>query len=59
MIRGKPYLEIIRYARENRIDLIVLASHGFSGLEHVLFGSTAERILRESPVPVLVIKKPR
>jgi nucleotide-binding universal stress UspA family protein len=59
MIRGIPYLEIIRYAKENRIDLIVLASHGLSGLEHVLFGSTAERVLRESPCPVLVIKKPK
>jgi nucleotide-binding universal stress UspA family protein len=59
MLRGKPYLEIIRYAKENRIDLLVLASHGLGGLEHVLFGSTAERVLRESPCPVLVIKKPR
>ena len=59
MLRGKPYLEIVRYAKENAIDLIVLASHGLSGLEHVLFGSTAERVLRESPCNVLVIKKPK
>jgi len=57
MLRGKPHPEIIRYAKENSIDLIVLASHGLSGWEHVLFGSTAERILRESPCNVLVIKK--
>jgi len=49
MLRGKPHLEIIRYAKENTVDLIVMASHGLSGLEHVLFGSTAERVLRESP----------
>ena len=56
MLRGKPHLEIIRYAKENAVDLIVMASHGLSGLEHVLFGSTAERVLRESPCNVLVIK---
>jgi universal stress protein A len=59
MLRGKPHLEIIRYAKENGIDLIVLASHGLSGWEHVLFGSTAERVLRESPCNVMVIKKPK
>lgn len=59
MLRGKPYVEIIRYAKENGIDLIVLASHGLSGWEHVLFGSTAERVLRESPCHVLVIRRPR
>lgn len=56
LLRGKPYREIVRYAKENNIDLIILASHGLSGLEHVLFGSTAERVLRESPCPILVIK---
>jgi nucleotide-binding universal stress UspA family protein len=59
MLRGKPHLEIIRYAKESSIDLIVLASHGLSGWEHVLFGSTAERILRESPCNVMVVKKPK
>lgn len=59
MLRGRPHAEIIRYAKENKIDLIVLASHGLSGLEHVLFGSTAERVLRESPCHVLVIRNPK
>ncbi|OGP88846.1 MAG: hypothetical protein A2156_07585 [Deltaproteobacteria bacterium RBG_16_48_10] len=59
MLRGKPRFEIIRYAKENNIDLIVMASHGLSGWEHALFGSTAERVLRESPCPVRVIRKPR
>lgn len=57
MVRGKAYIEILRYAKESNIDLIVMASHGLSGLEHVLFGSTAERVLRESPCNVLIIKK--
>jgi nucleotide-binding universal stress UspA family protein len=59
LLRGRPHTEIIRYAKENYIDLIVLSSHGLTGLEHVLFGSTAERVLRESPCNVLVIKKPK
>ncbi|HSB07038.1 MAG TPA: universal stress protein [Thermodesulfobacteriota bacterium] len=59
MLRGKPYFEILRYAKENSIELIVMASHGLSGWEHALFGSTAERVLRESPCPVLVIRKPK
>jgi universal stress protein A len=58
MIRGKAHIEIIRYAKETNIDLIVMASHGLSGLEHVLFGSTAERVLRESPCNVMIIKRP-
>ncbi|NWG03938.1 MAG: universal stress protein [Syntrophaceae bacterium] len=59
LLRGRPYTEIIRYAKENKMDLIVLSSHGLSGWEHILFGSTAERVLRESPCHVLVIRKPR
>jgi nucleotide-binding universal stress UspA family protein len=57
MLRGKPPGEIIRYAKEANIDLIVISSHGLSGLEHVLFGSTAERVMRESPCHVLMIKR--
>jgi universal stress protein A len=58
MIRGRAHIEILRYAKETNIDLIVMASHGLTGLEHVIFGSTAERVLRESPCDVFVIKRP-
>jgi nucleotide-binding universal stress UspA family protein len=58
MVRGKPHIEIIRYAKELKVDLIVMASHGLSGLEHALFGSTAERVLRESHCNVFIIKRP-
>ncbi|HSR12762.1 MAG TPA: universal stress protein, partial [Thermodesulfobacteriota bacterium] len=58
LLRGKPHLEILRYAKEKSIDLIVMGSHGLTGLEHVLFGSTTERVLRESPCHVLVIRRP-
>ncbi len=56
MIKGRAYIEIIRYAKESGVDLIVMASHGLSGLEHVLFGSTAERVLRDSPCNVFIVK---
>jgi len=55
---GRPFLEIIRYAREHEIDLIVLGTHGHSGLKHALMGSVAERVVRKSPCPVLTIRHP-
>jgi len=58
MVRGRPHVEILRYAKEHTVDLIVMGSHGLSGFESVLFGSTAERVLRESRCNVLIIKKP-
>jgi nucleotide-binding universal stress UspA family protein len=59
MLRGKPAAEILRYAREAKIDLIVMGSHGLTGVEHALFGSTAERVLRESLCPVFIVKNPK
>jgi len=56
MLRGKPHAEIIRFAKEIQADLIVMGSHGLTGWEHVLFGSTADRVVRESPCHVLLIK---
>lgn len=53
---GRASSAIIEYATEHSIDLIVLATHGRSGLEHLIFGSTAERVVRESPCPVLTIR---
>ncbi len=56
MMTGKPFLEIIRYAREESIDLIVLTTHGRSGLSHVLIGSVAEKVVRKAPCPVLTCR---
>ena len=55
---GRPFREIIAYARENTIDLIVVATHGRGGLSWVLMGSTAEKIVRKSPCPVLTVRHP-
>lgn len=54
--QGPPFLEIIRYAQENEIDLIVLGTHGRSGLAHMLLGSVAERVVRKAPCPVLTVR---
>jgi len=53
---GTPFLEIIRYAKEKEIDLIVLGTHGRSGLAHVLLGSVAEKVVRKAPCPVLTVR---
>ena len=52
---GRPFLEIIGYAKENKIDLIVMATHGRTGMEHLLIGSVAENTVRKAPCPVLTI----
>ncbi len=53
---GAPFAEIVRYARDNAYDLIVLSTHGRSGLKHALLGSVAEKVVRKSDVPVLTIR---
>jgi nucleotide-binding universal stress UspA family protein len=54
---GQPYQEIVRLAREIDADLIAVATRGHSGLKHLLLGSTAERVVRNAPCPVLVVRK--
>jgi universal stress protein A len=53
---GGPVESIVAYADEHKMDLIVIATHGRTGLSHVLLGSVAERIVREAPCPVLTIR---
>jgi nucleotide-binding universal stress UspA family protein len=53
---GKPHQEILQEATERGVDMIVMATHGHTGVEHILFGSTAERIVRNSQCPVLTIR---
>lgn len=55
---GKPFVEIIQVAKEEQADLIIIATHGHSGIEHVLFGSTAEKVVRKSSCPVLSLRSP-
>ncbi len=55
---GKPFVEIIESASANDIDLIIIATHGHTGVEHLLFGSTAEKVVRKAPCPVLTLREP-
>jgi nucleotide-binding universal stress UspA family protein len=54
---GRPHQEIVQLAREIDADLITLSTRGHSGLKHLLLGSTAERVVRSAPCPVLVARK--
>lgn len=53
---GAPYVEIDKYALEQDIDVIVVGTHGRTGLTHLLLGSTAEKIVRKAPCPVLTVR---
>lgn len=56
IISGLPYEEIITQAEKVAADLIVIGTHGRTGLDHVLFGSTAEKVVRKSKIPVLTVR---
>jgi nucleotide-binding universal stress UspA family protein len=58
IVHGDAAAEIVRVAKEREIDLIVIASHGRTGLGRMLFGSTAEEVVRHASCPVLVVKPP-
>ena len=55
---GKPFAEIIQIAKEENIDLIIISSHGHSGMEQIIFGSTSEKVVRKAPCPVLTVRDP-
>jgi nucleotide-binding universal stress UspA family protein len=55
---GKPFYEINETARDENVDLIIISTHGHTGVEHLLFGSTAERVVRKAPCPVLTLREP-
>lgn len=57
-LKGKPFLEIIKFAAEKEIDMIVMGTHGRSALESMLLGSTAEKVVRKAPCPVFTVRKP-
>ena len=56
VVQGKPSVEIIRFAAENQVDMIVLGTHGKGMLDQALFGSTTERVVRRAPCPVLTVR---
>jgi nucleotide-binding universal stress UspA family protein len=59
MVRvGFPFVEIIRYAKELDVDLIVMGTHGRGPVAHMLMGSVAEKVVRKAPCPVLTVRPP-
>ena len=54
--QGNPFVEVVRYAKENEIDLIVIGTHGRTGLTHALMGSVAEKVVRKATCPVLTVR---
>jgi len=59
LLDGDPAAEIVGYAKEAGIDLIVMGTHGRTGVERLLMGSVAEKVLRDASCSVLVVKLPR
>lgn len=58
VVAGIPYEEVLRKAQETGASLIVLGTHGRTGIDHLIFGSTAERVVRSAACPVLTIRLP-
>jgi len=58
VLSGNAFVEIINYTRQINADLIVLSTHGRSGLAHALMGSVTEKVVRKAPCPVLTIRHP-
>jgi nucleotide-binding universal stress UspA family protein len=56
---GVPAEEIVRYADARDVDLIVMGTHGRSGVAHLLMGSVAEHVVRAAPCPVLLVRHPK
>ncbi len=56
VVSGNPYAEVVEYARREKIDLLIMTTHGHTGLKHFLLGSNAEKITRHAPCPVLVVR---
>ncbi len=59
IVHGDPAAEIVRVADERQVDLIVISSHGRTGFGRMIFGSTAEAVVRHAHCPVLVVKPPQ
>ncbi len=59
LLAGNPFVEIVRYAKANSVDLIVMGTHGRGPIAHILLGSVAERVVRKAPCPVLTVRDSR
>ena len=58
VVHGVPFQEILETAKTQQVDLIIMGTQGRTGLQHVLMGSVAEKVVRLAPCPVLVVRQP-
>jgi len=58
VLKGVPHTEIVKFAKDNKIDLIVMGTYGRKGMGRILFGSTAAQVVRFAPCPVLAVRIP-
>ena len=58
VLSGSPHVEIVRYAKDHAIDLIVMGTHGRGVVAHAVMGSVAEKVVRHAPCPVLNVRHP-
>ena len=58
ILHGVPFYEIIQFSRRENVDLIVIGTRGRTGIKHVLFGHTAEKVVKKAHCPVLSVKDP-
>jgi nucleotide-binding universal stress UspA family protein len=58
VITGVPHEEIINFVGANKIDLVIMGTHGRKGIDKILFGSTAAQVVRHAPCPVLTVRLP-
>jgi nucleotide-binding universal stress UspA family protein len=58
VVAGTPHIEIVRYAKDRAIDLIVMGTHGRGVVAHAVLGSVAEKVVRYAPCPVLTVRHP-
>lgn len=56
VLEGTPFSEIVKLSRDEGADILIMGTRGLTGLKHVLIGSTAEKVVRKAPCPVLVLK---
>jgi nucleotide-binding universal stress UspA family protein len=59
VVIGVPHDEITEFVKKNKIDLIVMGSHGKKGMDRILFGSTAAHVVRFAPCPILTVRIPK
>jgi nucleotide-binding universal stress UspA family protein len=55
VLTGRPAEEIVQYAKDNDAEIIIMSTHGYSGIKHVVMGSTTEAVLRKAECPVLAV----